>query len=132
MLVSEVQVKNAFAPILVTLSGISTLVKALQYAKSIRRGSEKVIIYSDSAYAINCYLKEWHLTWQTNGWRTSTNKEVANKDLWFQIIPFFDDFWYDFRKVAGHTGNYWNEKCDQMAQTEAEKLKRNWKGTENV
>lgn len=111
---------------------LTAILKALQYAKSIRRGSEKIIIYSDSAYAINCYLKEWYLTWQANGWRTSTNKDVANKDLWFQIVPFFDDFWYDFRKVAGHAGNYWNEKCDQMAQEEAEKIKRNWKGTRNV
>lgn len=111
---------------------LKAIAEALNYAKSIRRNVEKVIIYSDSAYAINCYLKEWYINWQNNGWINSKGEDVANKDLWLQIIPYFDNFWYDFRKVEGHAGNYWNEKCDEMAQNEAEKLKRNWKGTVNL
>lgn len=102
--------------------------EALNYVKNVRRNSEKVIIYSDSAYAINCYLQEWYITWQSNGWRNANKKEVANQDLWREIIPFFDNFWYDFRKVHGHTGVYWNEKCDQLAQLEAETLKTYWRG----
>jgi len=111
---------------------LKAILEALNYAKTIRRNAEKIIVYSDSAYAINCYLKEWYVNWQSNGWINSTGKEVANKDLWMQIIPFFDDFWYDFRKVSGHAGNYWNERCDDLAQNEADKLKRNWRGTKNL
>ena len=107
------------------------VVEALKYAQSIRRNSEKIIIYSDSAYLINCYLKEWYTKWQINGWRNANNKEVANQDLWKEIIPFFDNFWYDFRKVKGHAGIMWNEKCDEMAQSEAEHLKKNWRGIQN-
>ena len=107
------------------------ILKGLKYAKSIRRNSDKVIIYSDSAYAINCYLQEWYINWQANGWINSKKQEVANKDLWQEIVPFFDNFWYDFRKVKGHDGNYWNEICDEWAQKEAEKLKRTWRGTQN-
>lgn len=105
--------------------------EALNYVKTIRRNSEKVIVYSDSAYAINCYLQEWYINWQANGWKNANRKEVANQDLWYEIIPFFDNFWYDFRKVKGHQGNYWNEYCDQLAQNEAENLKKNWRGIEN-
>ena len=79
--------------------------EALNYVKNVRRNSEKVVIYSDSAYAINCYLQEWYVNWQANGWRNASKKEVANQDLWREIIPFFDNFWYDFKKVEGHTGN---------------------------
>ena len=104
------------------------IAEALKYAQSIRRIGEKVIIYSDSAYAINCYLKEWYITWQSNGWQNSNKQAVANRDLWEKIIPFFDNFWYDFRKIEGHAGNYWNEKCDELAQMEAESLKINWRG----
>lgn len=104
------------------------IIKALECVKDIRRSSEKVIVYSDSAYAINCYLQEWYVTWLANGWRNSSRQEVANKDLWIQIIPFFDNFWYDFRKVQGHADVYWNERCDEIAQNQARFLKEHWRG----
>lgn len=102
--------------------------KALEYASSIRRPNEKVIIYSDSAYATNCYLQKWYLAWQNNGWLNSNKKPIANQDLWIQIIPYFDNFWYNFKKVPGHAGNYWNEECDRLAQNNAEIIKYNWRG----
>lgn len=101
---------------------------ALEYASSIRRPNEKVVIYSDSAYAINCYLQEWYINWQNNGWINANKQPVANQDLWYKIVPYFDNFWYDFKKVEGHSGNFWNEKCDELAQHEAELLKINWRG----
>lgn len=97
--------------------------RALEYASQNRCPNEKVIIYSDSAYAINCYLQEWYVNWQANGWRNANKKEVANQDLWQEIVPYFDNFWYDFQKVEGHKGVYWNELCDKLAQEQADKLK---------
>ena len=107
------------------------ILEGLKYAQGIRQKGEKVIIYSDSAYAINCYMQEWYNNWRTNGWYNSKKQPVANQDLWQEIIPFFDNFWYDFRKVEGHTGNYWNEQCDALAQLEAETLKIHWRGNKN-
>lgn len=107
---------------------LKAILEALKYAQNVRKQSERVIIYSDSAYVINCYLKEWYINWRTNGWKNSNKQPIANQDLWMEIIPFFDNFWYDFRKVYGHTGVYWNEKCDQLAQMEAETLKIHWRG----
>ena len=102
--------------------------KALEYASSYRQQNEKVVIYSDSAYLVNCYLKDWYITWERNGWLNSKGEPVANQDLWCRIIPYFDNFWYVFKKVPGHAGQIWNEKCDKMAQAETDKLKRNWRG----
>lgn len=107
---------------------LTAILEALKYAQTIRQTGEKVIIYSDSAYAVNCYLQEWYVKWVINGWQNSNKKPVANQDLWEQIIPFFDNFWYELRKVDGHTGVYWNEMCDTLAQKAAEKLKINWRG----
>ena len=90
-----------------------------------------VDVYSDSAYVVNAFLEDWITNWQNNGWQNANKKEVANQDLWREIIPFFDNFWYDFRKVKGHNGNYWNEECDTLAQNEAERLKKNWRGLKN-
>ena len=102
--------------------------EALKYASSIRGTNEKVVIYSDSAYAINCYLQEWYVNWLANGWRNSKKEPVANQDLWLDIIPYFDNFWYNFKKVDGHSGIYWNEECDKLAQDCAERLRINWRG----
>lgn len=102
--------------------------QALKYASAARRPNEKVIIYSDSAYAVNCYLQEWYIKWQNNGWINSKNESVANQDLWYEIVPYFDNFWYDFQKVEGHSNIFWNEECDREAQNYAEKLRINWRG----
>ena len=105
---------------------------ALEFAQKNRQPNEKVIIYSDSAYAINCYLQEWYRKWLINGWTNSKGEDVANQDLWIDIIPYFDNFWYNFKKVKGHEKNYWNNECDRLAQKEAQLLKDNFKGEEHL
>jgi len=110
---------------------LTAIVEGLKYATEIRRPNEKVIFYSDSAYAINCYEQEWYLKWQDNGWKNSKKESVANQDLWLEIIPYFNNFWYSFKKVPGHAQVFWNEKCDAIAQNQAEYLKINWRGNVN-
>lgn len=107
---------------------LSAVLKALKYISTVRRPSERAIIYCDSAYVINCYSQEWYNEWLRNGFMTSTKNPVKNIDLWEQIIPYFDNFWYYFSKVPGHAGNYWNEKCDEMVQKEAQTAKEKWRG----
>ena len=111
---------------------LTAIAEALDYINQNRRPSERVIVYSDSAYIINCYLQEWYIKWQCNGWQTSNKNDVANQDLWRRIIPYFDNFWYDFRKVTGHKGNYWNEFCDTLAQNESNKIKERRRKANNV
>lgn len=76
-----------------------------------------VKLYSDSAYLVNCWKQNWWRAWQVNGWKNSKKQPVANKDLWRGLIPFFERCpnGYDFVKVAGHAGNFWNEEVDKMA-----------------
>lgn len=72
-------------------------------------------IYTDSAYAYNCYSQGWYYGWQANGWRNSAKKEVLNQDLWLQLIPFFERVDFNFYKVKGHADNYYNNLVDGMA-----------------
>lgn len=81
-------------------------------------------IYSDSAYAIQT-LDQWMFGWARNGWlKKSDNKIPENLDL---IKPFYDrvmdGYKVNFVKVAGHTGDKWNEVADKLAtgQLTAEK-----------
>lgn len=107
---------------------LTAICNALAFAQHQKKPNEGVIIYSDSAYAINCYLQDWYRTWQSNGWFNSSGKPVANQDLWDKIIPFFDNYWYHFSKVKGHGNNHWNNMCDALAQKAAQDLKDNFKG----
>lgn len=78
-------------------------------------------IYTDSAYLHNCIKQKWYVNWQSNGWLTSKKTEVLNKDLWEQLIPYFDDSRFEFFKVKGHTSKQdWNDKVDKMAQKAAD------------
>lgn len=107
---------------------LTAIKEALRYAQSVRRLNERVTIYSDSAYAINCYEQDWYIKWMNNGWENSLKQPVANQDLWVEIIPFFDNFWYNFIKVKGHADNYWNKECDELVQKAAEQLRKDWRG----
>lgn len=104
---------------------------ALKFAEVNRLPNENVTIYSDSAYAINCYLQNWFTAWLRNGWVNSKGAPVANQDLWEEIIPYFDNFWYHFSKVPGHSTNFWNNECDRIAQRESQLLKDTFKGEKN-
>lgn len=108
---------------------LTAVLEALKYINENRHPNEKVVVYSDSAYIINCYSQDWYITWERNGWVNAQKKDVANRDLWEQIIPYFDNYWYYFTKVPGHAGNYWNEYCDSNAQRMADSLKLRWRGT---
>lgn len=78
------------------------------------------IIYTDSAYLINCANQGWYLKWMTNGWVTSQKTPVANKELWEELIPTFDDMRFEYRKVKGHQKGdsftaRWNNYVDNLA-----------------
>ena len=78
-------------------------------------------IYTDSAYVHNCYKDKWYEGWQRNGWRTASRTPVKNKELWEQIIPYFEDWRFSFLKVKGHNGVEYNELVDRLAQEAASK-----------
>lgn len=84
----------------------------------------KCTIYSDSAYLVRCYNEGWYRKWRLNGWTNSSGAPVANKDLWEELIPFFEDRRYSFQKVKAHTGandihSVYNNQVDIMAQQAA-------------
>lgn len=77
-------------------------------------------IFSDSAYAINCYEQNWWRAWKDNGWRNTKREPVANKELWEQLIPFFTKESFIFKKIKSHSGDdtinsKWNNYVDKLA-----------------
>lgn len=81
-----------------------------------------VKLHSDSAYVINCFKQRWHEKWSRNGWLTSGKKPVENKDLWQRMIKVVDRHEVEWIKVKGHSGDEWNDRCDELARAEAAKF----------
>ena len=76
-------------------------------------------IYSDSAYLVNCYIQNWYVNWEKNGWLNSKKEPVANKELWEQLIPYFKSNNFHFVKVKGHADDEINNLVDKAAQNAA-------------
>ena len=83
----------------------------------------KVTLYSDSAYVVNAFAQHWLDNWIRNGWVNSAKAEVANKDLWQELLKLNDIHEIEFVKVKGHADNEYNNRCDALAVAAAAKYK---------
>ena len=79
------------------------------------RESCSVTLHTDSAYIHNAFEKGWIDRWQLNGWKTTAKKPVENQDLWHSILKLTQTHAVKWRKVKGHSGDSYNEICDQLA-----------------
>jgi ribonuclease HI len=75
-----------------------------------------VKVYSDSAYVINCFKNRWYVNWEKNGWVNSKKEPVANRDLWEELLKLWRRHKVEWIKVKGHSGDRWNERCDELAR----------------
>lgn len=81
----------------------------------------EVEIYSDSAYVVNAFNQNWISNWQRNGWKNSAKAEVANKDLWMELLRLTSIHKVAFVKVKGHADNEFNNRCDELAVEQSRK-----------
>lgn len=86
-----------------------------------------IVIYSDSAYLVNCWLQKWWINWQKNGWVNAKKAPVANRDLWERLIPYFRNKHIRFTHVKGHADNYYNNMCDELAVQASTEMKNKWR-----
>jgi ribonuclease HI len=84
-------------------------------------GGDGIVVRSDSAYVVNCFLQRWWVGWERRGWRNSQGKAVANRDLWEQLLALALDpaMPVRFQWVKGHSGDRWNDVVDELANTAA-------------
>ncbi len=98
------------------------LMGVLKGLQAIKKGS-KVEVYSDSAYVINAFEKGWLDAWQKNNWKTSNKSPVLNMDLWIALLKEVKRLKVTWCKVKGHADNDLNNRCDEIARGEVEKIK---------
>ena len=96
------------------------LMAVIEGLKALKRPC-KVDIYSDSAYVVNAFEQNWIGKWVKNGWKNSAKAEVANSDLWKELIDLTAMHDVTFHKVKGHADNEFNNRCDELAVAEWKK-----------
>ena len=77
-------------------------------------------IYTDSQFLINC-MELWVPIWQTNGWRKTDGRKVAN---WIELEELSDVIFESninvmFEFVPGHAGIEGNIEADRLAREAA-------------
>lgn len=98
---------------------LTAVIKGLEKIK----GAQHVDVYSDSAYVVNAFEKDWISSWKAKGWKT-TKGEVQNLDLWKQLIALTEKHDVVWHKVKGHSDNEYNNRCDRLAVGEIEKMRK--------
>jgi ribonuclease HI len=76
--------------------------------------ADAIELYTDSEY-VRKGITEWIRGWKKKGWKTSTGKDVVNKDLW-QELDLLNSNQVQWRYVRAHAGNEGNERCDAIAR----------------
>lgn len=81
-----------------------------------------VEVISDSKYVVSAINEGWLRSWVKNNWKKSDKKPVLNVDLWQRFIEVSEKHDITFTWVRGHNGHDYNERCDTIAVSEAEKF----------
>ena len=105
-----------------TTNNIMELTAILEGLKALKVDCE-VEIYSDSAYSVNAFNQGWIYNWMKKGWKTASGEPVKNKELWQELYNLTKNHKVTFNKVKGHSDNELNNRCDELARGEIEKIK---------
>ena len=83
----------------------------------------EVTLTSDSKYMIDSITLGWAASWKARGWKKADRSPALNPDLWERLLALLDIHKVSFVWIKGHAGHPYNERCDLLATTEADKFK---------
>ena len=98
-----------------TTNNIMEITAVIEGLKALKRPCN-VNIYSDSAYVVNCFEKDWINNWINNNWVNSKKEPVKNKELWLELLNLTKLHNVTFNKVKGHSNVKYNNRCDELAR----------------
>lgn len=84
----------------------------------------KVILTTDSQYAMNGITKGWAQSWKNKGWKKSDGKPALNPDLWEKLLELTEKHDVTINWVKGHAGHPENERCDELAVMQRDKYSK--------
>lgn len=101
---------------------LTAVIKALEYIGKNHSFSDELEIYTDSQYVKNG-ITSWINNWERNGWKTASKKPVKNKEYWISLRTLTNMAKINWFWVKGHSGDKYNEMCDQLVEVERLKFK---------
>ncbi len=82
----------------------------------------RVTLTSDSKYVIDAVTRGWAASWRARGWRKADKSPALNADLWETLLGLLEIHDVTFVWVRGHNGHPYNERCDALATSFADRL----------
>lgn len=101
------------------------LTAAIEALQALKRPC-KVEMYTDSEY-VKRGITEWMAGWKRAGWKRKTGP-IKNSDLWRQLDALVENHEIEWRWVKGHAGDYYNERCDELATEAIDNLRASSRG----
>lgn len=92
---------------------VAELVAAIEGLKRTPEGAT-IELVSDSQYVLKG-LTEWRAGWLSRGWKNGKGEPVANQTYWVTLYALADARKVKTRWVRGHSGDRYNELCDELA-----------------
>lgn len=83
----------------------------------------KVKLVSDSKYVIDALSLGWAKGWRSRGWKKADKSPALNPDLWEILLKLTEIHQLSYEWIKGHAGHTYNERCDSIAQAEADKYR---------
>lgn len=106
--------------------------KGLQHVQTFLPMGENIniTIYTDSKYVING-ITQWIYAWEKKSWKTAEGTPVKNKEEWQELATVIKALPkgvnLTWKHVKSHSGNYGNERADELAIEGRELAKKNRK-----
>ncbi len=105
----------------VTTNNKMELMAAICGLEALKRGC-RVVLHTDSRYVMDGASK-WIHGWKKNGWRTADKKAVKNVELWQRLDAASQPHEVHWVWVKGHSGHVENDRADELARGEIDKLR---------
>ncbi len=96
---------------------LTAVIKALEAL----REPCSIKLVSDSKYVLDALTLGWAKSWRARGWKKADKSPALNSELWETLLELTEKHEITYEWIKGHAGHEYNERCDRIAQEEAEK-----------
>lgn len=106
-------------PVPATLSKIAPVQQMTEHQASITaiiealkrmRKKCKLVIYTDSDYVAAAFTQGWIEQWVVKDWKTSTGKDVANREEWENLLDLLGGNVFEFKVKEPHAYRNWMQR----------------------
>ena len=96
------------------------LQEANRYLKNNTNSFNRVLVFSDSSYVVNCFIKAMHV-WPKKRWLGANGMPVENIELWKRLRKKVNKcpIRVDIEWVKAHKKNKYNRAANKLAQQSA-------------